>query len=69
MRNRPERGKPVHVAFDGGWIMSDAGILLSAAIEQRLGVDDPAFKILLDIDDTEDRVDGRAADLAVQCLL
>jgi hypothetical protein len=28
-------GKPVHVAFDGGRLTSDAGILLLAAIEQR----------------------------------
>jgi len=31
-------GKPVHVAFDGGRLTSDAGILLLAAIEQRLGI-------------------------------
>jgi len=31
-------GKPVHVAFDGGRMTSDAGILLLAAIEQRLGI-------------------------------
>jgi hypothetical protein len=31
-------GKPVHVAFDGGQMTSDAGILLLAAIEQRLGI-------------------------------
>src|SRR6266852_4070912 len=30
-------GKPVHVAFDGGRVTSDAGILLTA-IEQRLGI-------------------------------
>ena len=32
------KGKPVHVAFDGGQMTSDAGILLLAAIEQRLGI-------------------------------
>jgi hypothetical protein len=32
------RGEPVHVAFDGGQMTSDAGILLLAAIEQRLGI-------------------------------
>src|SRR3954466_7254884 len=32
------RGKPVHVAFDGGLMTSDAGILLLAAIEQRLNI-------------------------------
>ena len=31
-------GKPVHVAFDSGRMTSDAGILLLAAIEQRLGI-------------------------------
>jgi hypothetical protein len=31
-------GKPVHVAFDGGRLTSDAGILLLARIEQRLGI-------------------------------
>jgi len=30
-------GKPVHVAFDGGQMTSDAGILL-LAVEQRLGI-------------------------------
>ena len=34
----PVMGKPVHVAFDGGRLTSDAGILLLAAIEQRLGI-------------------------------
>ena len=31
-------GKPVHVAFDGGRLTSDAGILLLAALEQRLRI-------------------------------
>jgi len=31
-------GKPVHVAFGGGRLTSDAGILLLAAIEQQLGL-------------------------------
>jgi Transposase DDE domain group 1 len=31
-------GKPVHLTFDGGRMTSDAGILLLAAIEQRLGI-------------------------------
>src|ERR1700687_2230798 len=33
-------GKPVQVAFDAGRLTSDAGILLLAAIEQRLGIAD-----------------------------
>src|SRR5260221_13243266 len=32
------KGKPVHVAFDGGQMTSDTGILLLAVIEQRLGI-------------------------------
>src|SRR3954468_6086579 len=32
------KGKPVHVAFDGGRLTSDAGILLLAALEQRLRI-------------------------------
>ena len=31
-------GKPVHIGFDGGRLSSDAGILLLAAVEQRLGI-------------------------------
>src|SRR5260370_18725476 len=31
-------GTPAHVAFDGSRLTSDAGILLLAAIEQRLGI-------------------------------
>jgi hypothetical protein len=31
-------GKPVHLAFDRGLMTSDAGILLLAAIEQRLAI-------------------------------
>jgi hypothetical protein len=31
-------GKPVRIAFDGGRLTSDAGILLLAAVEQRLKI-------------------------------
>jgi hypothetical protein len=34
----PVAGKPAHVAFDGGQMTFDAGILLLAAIEQRLAI-------------------------------
>jgi len=30
------KGKPVHVAFDGGQMTSDTGILLLAAIKQQI---------------------------------
>jgi hypothetical protein len=34
----PVGGKPVHVAFDGGRLTSDAGVLMLAEIERRLGL-------------------------------
>ena len=34
----PAMGKPVHLDFDGGQLTSDAGILLLAEIERRLGI-------------------------------
>ena len=34
----PVAGKPVHVAFDGGRLTSDAGVLMPAEIERRLGL-------------------------------
>jgi Transposase DDE domain group 1 len=34
----PVCGKPVHVAFDGGQMTSDAGVLLLAEIDRRLGI-------------------------------
>ena len=41
-------GKPVHVAFDGGRMTSDAGILLLAAVEQRLGIAERLAKCIED---------------------
>ncbi|HEY6794843.1 MAG TPA: IS1380 family transposase [Kineosporiaceae bacterium] len=34
----PVRGKPVHVAFDGGRLTADAGVLLLADVERRLAI-------------------------------
>src|SRR3954468_23169247 len=34
----PVAGKPVHVAFDGGRLTSDAGVLVLAEIERRLAI-------------------------------
>ena len=34
----PVGGKPVRLAFDGGRLTSDAGVLVLAEIERRLGV-------------------------------
>ena len=42
------KGKPVHVAFDGGQMTSDAGVLLLAAVEQRLGIAERLAKCIED---------------------
>jgi hypothetical protein len=46
-------GKPVHVGFDGGRLTSDAGILLLAAIEQRLRIAERLAACLEDPRDPE----------------
>ena len=47
----PVGGKPVHVAFDGGRLTSDAGVLVLAEIERRLGL---AERLTRCIDDPRD---------------
>ncbi len=44
----PVGGKPVHVAFDGGRMSSDAGVLVLAEIERRLGLADRLARCLED---------------------
>ena len=44
----PVRGKPVHVTFDGGRLTSDAGVLLLAEIERRLGLAERLARCLAD---------------------
>src|SRR4051794_8238644 len=44
----PVRGKPVHVAFDGGRLTSDAGVLLLAEIERRLKLAERLARCLTD---------------------
>lgn len=46
-------GKPVHVAFDGGRLTSDAGVLLLAEIERRLGLAERLARCLADPRDPE----------------
>src|SRR3954465_1156101 len=46
-------GKPVHVAFDGGRLTSDGGILLLSAIEQRLKIAERLASCLEDPRDPE----------------
>ena len=44
----PVQGKPVHVSFDGGRLTSDAGVLLLADIERRLGIAERLARCLAD---------------------
>jgi hypothetical protein len=44
----PVAGKPVHIAFDGGRLTSDGGILLLAEIERRLGIAERLARCLED---------------------
>src|SRR3954468_1808355 len=44
----PVRGKPVHVAFDGGRLTSDAGVLLLAGVERRLKLAERLARCLAD---------------------
>jgi hypothetical protein len=49
----PVAGEPVHVAFDGGRLTSDAGVLLLAEIERRLGIAERLARCLADPRDPE----------------
>src|SRR5271156_5407937 len=62
-------GKPVHVAFDGGRLTSDAGILLLAAIEQRLKIADRLAACIEDLRDPERVVHGLAEMIRYRALL
>jgi DDE family transposase len=53
-------GKLVHVAFDGGRLTSDAGILLLAAIEQRLKIAERLAACIEDPRDPERVLHGLA---------
>jgi hypothetical protein len=44
----PVHGKPVHLTFDGGRLTSDAGVLLLAEIERRLGLAERLARCLAD---------------------
>jgi hypothetical protein len=62
-------GKPVHVAFDGGRLTSDAGILLLAAIEQRLGIAERLANCIEDPRDPERVEHGLAEMIRYRALL
>jgi hypothetical protein len=52
-------GKPVQIAFDGGRLTSDAGVLLPAEIERRLGIAE-RLSACLDDPRSPDRIHCRA---------
>jgi hypothetical protein len=58
----PVRGKPVHVTFDGGRLTSDAGVLLLAEIERRLGLAERLARCLADLR-APDRVRHRLTEM------
>ena len=62
VRSSPIAGKAVRVAFDGGRLTSDAGVLLQADIERRLGI---AERLARCIEDprTPERVHHTVADM------
>src|SRR5918997_5350211 len=62
-------GKPVHVAFDGGRLTSDAGILLLSAVEQRLGIAERLAACLEDPRDPERVLHGLAEMIRYRALL
>ncbi len=49
----PVAAKPVHAAFDGGRLTSDAGVLVLAEIERRLGIAERLARCLADPRDPE----------------
>lgn len=49
----PVGGKPVHAAFDGGQLTSDAGVLLLAEVDRRLGVSERLARCIEDPRDPE----------------
>jgi hypothetical protein len=62
-------GKPVHVAFDGGRLTSDAGILLLAAVEQRLKISERLAACIEDRRDPGRVVHGLAEMIRYRALL
>jgi hypothetical protein len=62
-------GKPVHVAFDGGRLTSDAAILLLAAMERRLGIAERLAACIEDPRDPERVLHGLAEMIRYRALL
>jgi Transposase DDE domain group 1 len=65
----PARGKPVQVAFDGGRLTSDAGVLVLSEIERRLGIAARLARCLEDPRDPERLRHGLAEMIRFRALL
>ena len=65
----PIASKPVHVAFDGGRLTSDVGVLVLAEIERRLGIADRLARCLEDPRDPERVIHGIAEMIRFRALL
>ncbi|GAA4250817.1 transposase [Azospirillum formosense] len=64
----PVAGKPVHAAFDGGRLTSDAGVLLLAEIDRRLGICERLVRCIEDPRAPE-RVQHTLAEMICFCAL
>src|SRR5262245_17157847 len=65
----PVGGKPVHVAFDGGRLTSDAGVLVLAEVERRLGLAERLARCIDDPRATERVRHGLAEMICFRALL
>src|SRR5919112_2330774 len=65
----PVRGKPVHLTFDGGRLTSDAGVLLLAEVERRLGIAERLARCLADPRAPERVLHGLAEMIRYRALL
>jgi hypothetical protein len=59
----PVAGKPLHVAFDGGRLTSDGGVLVLAEIDRRLGLSERLARCL-----TDPRAPGRVHHTLVEMI-
>jgi hypothetical protein len=65
----PVGGKPVHASFDGGRLTSDAGVLVLAEVERRLGLAERLARCVEDPRDPERVRHGLAEMIRFRALL
>ena len=65
----PVGGKPVHVAFDGGRLTSDAGVLVLAQIERQFGIAERLARCLEDPRDPQRVIHSLAEMIRFRALL